>query len=68
MVKEGIKILGDKGHAFILKQVIKWLKRVTAERDDALDGIDESNKQDILDSLTDIQKLSYRASKKVKKV
>lgn len=68
LVKEGIKILGEKGQSFILKQAIAWLKKVTEEKEDVLNDIDQSNKESILKSLTDIQKLSYRATKIVKKV
>ena len=68
IVEEGVKILGNKGQIFILKQVIKWLEKVNADHEDALEDVDKNNKDDILESLTDIQKLSYRVSKKVKKI
>jgi len=68
IVQEGVKILGKKAQVFILKQVIKWLEKVNADNEDALDDVDKDNKEDILESLTDIQKLSYTASKKIKKV
>jgi len=68
IVEEGVKILGNKGQIFILKQVIKWLEKVNADHEDALEDVDKNNKDDILESLTDILKLSYRVSKKVKKI
>ena len=65
VVKEGIKILGYNGLSFILKQTINWLEKINTDAD-SLNEIDANNKKDILQSIEDIQKLSDRASKKLK--
>ena len=68
LVTEGLKIIGDKSYLFVLNQTISWLNKINDSNSDAMNNIDSSNKDEVLKSLTEIQKLSYQASKLIKKI